>query len=342
MLKKLTLAAILILSGCSYKNHKTEKTSPQTLAPENITEIKLAGDASNKHNEFSGLAWFKNSLVLLPQYIFNKNNIGYGKLYLIDRSEILKYIKGSIKEIKPAVLPVETKGFEKYGRRGSGCEAITFEADTCYMNVEIADWHKTYAILLKGIVKNGKLTFERKNFSTIPTQTNLPNISDETILLANNKIITIHEANGLNVNPHPAAHIFRENLKFIRTIPFPSIEFRITDATRIDAQNNFWVINYYFPGEFSLLKPAKDSIGAGAFNKTESLERLLELHYSKGKITRTLTPPIILHSWKKNLSRNWEGIARLTDLGFLIITDTYPRTILAFVPYPRKIIAKSN
>ncbi len=30
--------------------------------------------------------------------------------------------------------------------------------------------------------------------------------------------------------------------------------------------------------------------------------------------------------------RNWEGIARLDGRGFLIATDTYPATILAFVP----------
>ena len=29
--------------------------------------------------------------------------------------------------------------------------------------------------------------------------------------------------------------------------------------------------------------------------------------------------------------RNWEGLSKLNDLGFLIVTDTFPKTILAFV-----------
>jgi hypothetical protein len=31
-------------------------------------------------------------------------------------------------------------------------------------------------------------------------------------------------------------------------------------------------------------------------------------------------------------TRNWEGLVRLDDYGFLLATDKYPRTILAFVP----------
>ena len=34
------------------------------------------------------------------------------------------------------------------------------------------------------------------------------------------------------------------------------------------------------------------------------------------------------------LPRNWEGIVRLDNRGFLLVTDQYPVTILAFVPSP--------
>ena len=34
------------------------------------------------------------------------------------------------------------------------------------------------------------------------------------------------------------------------------------------------------------------------------------------------------------VARNWEGIARLEGRGFLLVTDQFPDTILAFVPYP--------
>jgi hypothetical protein len=34
------------------------------------------------------------------------------------------------------------------------------------------------------------------------------------------------------------------------------------------------------------------------------------------------------------IGRNWEGLARLDPRGFLLVTDTFPGTILAFVPAP--------
>jgi hypothetical protein len=30
-------------------------------------------------------------------------------------------------------------------------------------------------------------------------------------------------------------------------------------------------------------------------------------------------------------SRTWEGIVRLDDIGFLLVTDSFPRTIFGFV-----------
>jgi hypothetical protein len=33
--------------------------------------------------------------------------------------------------------------------------------------------------------------------------------------------------------------------------------------------------------------------------------------------------------------RNWEGIVRLDERGFLLMTDEDPDTILAFVPRPQ-------
>jgi hypothetical protein len=32
-------------------------------------------------------------------------------------------------------------------------------------------------------------------------------------------------------------------------------------------------------------------------------------------------------------ARNWEGVVRLEDRGFLLVTDTFPRTLLGFVPF---------
>ncbi len=54
---------------------------------------------------------------------------------------------------------------------------------------------------------------------------------------------------------------------------------------------------------------------------------------SKG-ISLTDTAPLQLALESDGESRNWEGIVRLDDLDFIIITDKFPKTMLAFVQYP--------
>ena len=49
----------------------------------------------------------------------------------------------------------------------------------------------------------------------------------------------------------------------------------------------------------------------------------------KDQVNRSSAKAIQLSINKE--SRNWEGVARLDNKGFLMIVDEYPRTILAFI-----------
>ena len=66
--------------------------------------------------------------------------------------------------------------------------------------------------------------------------------------------------------------------------------------------------------------------------EAEEVERLIELKIENGAITLTGRAPVYLQLETGKPSRNWEGIARLGNKGFLIATDKHPETILAFVP----------
>ncbi len=316
-------------------NHQNFKSIPER----EIKEIKLTGNSASKRNEFSGLSWWRNKLVLLPQYVFNKNNIASGKFYLIDKARILNYLNGKdTLAIKPQSVKVKTDGLEEFGRYGSGCEAIAFDDDTCYLSVEINDYSSTNAILIKGYFNGTKFVFNPATEIQVKSQTGIPNISEEALSLTPENVFTIHEANGKNVNKNPMSHFYGRKLNFISEIPMPHIEYRITDATYLDTADNFWVINYFFPGDAHDLKPANDEIakkfGLGKTHlKAKRVERLLELHFSKKKITLVNRSPLYLKLNLKEDARNWEGIAKLDDKGFLLITDTYPRTIFGFVSF---------
>ncbi|MGD9316494.1 MAG: hypothetical protein PVG56_06655, partial [Anaerolineae bacterium] len=73
--------------------------------------------------------------------------------------------------------------------------------------------------------------------------------------------------------------------------------------------------------------------------QAETVERLLEFEYSESGIDLVDRPPIqleLMDSFLGGLGRNWEGLARLDDRGFLLVTDLFPGTILGFVPAPEQ------
>lgn len=173
-----------------------------------------------------------------------------------------------------------------------------------------------------------------KSAMTIPSKSGLPNMSDEAVVLTPEQIITIHEANGAHVQPNPVASVFDKSLRQIADVRFPTIEYRITDATAMDAEWRFWATNFFYPGDKEALKPAADKLvkryGIGSTHSQScTVERLVEFQISSGGITLTDSPPIQLRL--QGTPRNWEGMARLDGRGFLLVTDAFPETMLGFV-----------
>ena len=127
------------------------------------------------------------------------------------------------------------------------------------------------------------------------------------------------------------------SVKNIKKHPTSSINYRISDATRIDQYNRFWAINYHYPGDKQTLKPSKDLMiskyGEGpTHSKSERVERLVEYKINKNRVILTGNPHIELELEGEKTSRKWEALARYENKGFLIATDKYPTTILAYIP----------
>jgi hypothetical protein len=174
--------------------------------------------------------------------------------------------------------------------------------------------------MIEGKIDSNSFTIklDKNKFIKVPAPTNIFNMSCETIASNNHRIIPIYEANGKNVNPSPKAYVYDENEKYLGNINFPTIEYRITDATKIDGNGKFWAINYSYPGEEKKLNWADDlvaqqfGIGKSHINR-KVVERLLEFQYINGNI---------------NLSGT-----KLDNIGFLVATDTFPQTTLAFIKH---------
>jgi len=64
------------------------------------------------------------------------------------------------------------------------------------------------------------------------------------------------------------------------------------------------------------------------------VERLLPFCYAEDRLSLADQAPIQLQLLDAETSRNWEGIERVEDRGFLLVTDKFPGTQLGFVAMP--------
>ena len=298
-----------------------------------VQEIKLSGLITDKKQEISGMDWYQDRLFLLPE------NMG-GFLFSISKGEILNAIK-SDKEvpITPKKTRFKTPDYSSLIKGFDGFEAIAFNGDKIYITIESEHKGEMISYLAWGKIdsKSLEVVMDEKDLKTIKTPIQLNNLSFESLLINDENIIMIYEANGSNLRKNPTQSAFSHKSKNISQVNFPNIEYRITDATRIDNDDRFWVINYFWPGDKKLLNPGEDSVlhkvkqGSSHF-KSDQIERLVEFQINEGKISISNTKPIQLFL-ESDASRNWEAVARLDDKGLLIATDKHPRMILGYVQF---------
>ena len=166
------------------------------------------------------------------------------------------------------------------------------------------------------------------------------NYAYESLIATEDNSLTIYEANGVELNPNPLAFITDKSPNSLDEVGFSNIEYRMTDATGMDENGRFWVTNIFMPIEFWLYTetdPIFEEFGKGATHtENMNVERLLELQYNGDEVFMTETEPIQLELIDEFNARNWEALVVLDDKGFLAMTDTYPDTILAFIPFPAK------
>jgi hypothetical protein len=288
--------------------------------------------------EISGLAWCEDQLVILPQFPGRFAN----HIFIIPKAGILAYLDGEdTRPITPRAVTFAGSAEAEAVPGFDGYEAIGFHGRRAYLTIETKGSEASHTYLATGTMDSSftRLTLETSSMVAVNHQVNMFNVSDEALIVVDGMVATIHEVNGANMNPNPVVHLFDLQLHPRGSMAFPIIEYRVTDATAPDPANRFWIVNYLYTRDLEELKPGQDywstRFGTGATHAARpAVERLLELQYTPHSIERTATPPIMLRLATGNICRNWEGLVRLDERGFLMMTDEYPETILAFVANP--------
>lgn len=332
---------VIIQFGCSDKVDSDKVVGDKIVEEYTYQEIKLSGEISKKESEISGLAWLNDNLVFLTQYPGNYGEGETGVLWCINKEEIYSAINDSSVILKPTEIRLLSNGLGNIiNSRGSGLEAIIFDKDTAYISIENSGLFRTNGIIVKGIINSdfNEISLIENSKIEINHSVNITNFAEETLTQSENEIISIYEGNGKKLYPGACAHVISKRTWEAKKIPMPSLEYRITDATEIDERGDFWVINYLYPGDENKMKLSPDSVfikhGIGKTHKVnKQVERLVKLNFNGKKISLANTPPIQLKLEQDSESNNWEGLVKLDDKGFLLITDRYPGTKFVFLKY---------
>ncbi len=353
-------ALLLFLSGCTAPGIFPPSALPtplpqaiqapppeQPLPEQPVIEIPLAGPLAQPEAEISSLAWDGEWLILTPQFP-SRFGPGDGALFRLAKADILAFLDGQLPgPLTPETMPFIAPGLARAIRGYEGIEALTLSGDRVYAAAEAQQGRDAMRGWLvaghaEGTGKRRTIRLDPGEMRWVAGQAPLDNMGYEALAAfpgaEGPELLLIYEANGVNVTSQPLAYRFDAQLNPLGPIPFPSLEFRITDATQPDAAGRFWAINYFWPGDRWKLRPGPDELaeryGQGPTHaRNLAVERLVELQLGPDGVTLTGRPPILLELLP-GTSRNWEGLVRLDDRGFLLATDTFPRTILAFAPLP--------
>jgi len=306
-----------------------------------VRPIALAGPITDPAAEISGLSWWQDQLVLLPENMNRyRNRARRGAVFVLREADLLAYLAAPHPApLTPFEVPVQADqplnavpGFDGY-------EALAFGPDQrVYTLIEAFDPDGAGMVgyLVGGRVVGdlAAIELDLARRVALPGQTDYLNMAYESLIVDGERVIVLHEINGPRVNPAPRALVFDLDLAPLGALPMAPLDYRLTDVTAPDAAGRAWGINYFFPGEVFLhpsSEPLAERYGVGATHaQYAQVERLVALEIGADGITLADGPPVPFAL--EEAPRNWEGIARLGERGLLLVTDRFPDTRLGFVP----------
>ena len=311
---------------------------PQEAA---VQVIPLTGPIASPDAQISGMAWYGDTLVILPQYPERISpKTGAASVFALSKQDILDYLSGSlIGPLTPIRLSFQAPNFGAQIPGYEGYEGIAFDGELVFLTIEANHQGSMQGFLISGEIQPdlNQIRLDPTSLTEIPLPVQIFNYAYETLLIADGQALTIFEANGTELNPNPSAFSIERSSLAPNVVDFGNIEYRLTDATALDENGRFWVMNIFMPIEFWLYTdsdPLFEKYGQGdTHSEHMNVERMLELQYDGESYSLTENEPVQLELIDELNSRNWEALVILEDMGFLAMTDTYPETILGFIPF---------
>tara|TARA_R110002073_G_scaffold162145_4_gene317892 strand:- start:349 stop:1335 length:987 start_codon:yes stop_codon:yes gene_type:complete len=296
-----------------------------------VQQLKLPEPWAHADLGYSGMTWCGPWLVLLPQY-------PQGKVIGFTEQQLSEGLDGK-PLTAPKVLPFQENKTAELIPDFEGYEGLICQKERAWLLAETNSRKKeTRSYLIPADFNNEDLGFKLhpRRAIAVPSTELEPNLGNEAIALVGEHIFSFYEHNSNEHFSETLANLIDPSPLLLNQIPIVDIPFRITDATNADTDNRLWVLNYFYTGDTHMQRrkdPIQEQFGSAPTHRQAGwVERILELKVNTQGIQLSGRPPVNLHL-KTGQGRNWEGLARFGNRGFLVVTDRFPETIFGFVPY---------
>ncbi len=335
--RSLGLLALIFLPGGS-----APTGSAATITPLPVT--------ARPRIELSSLTWIGDRLLMLPEKPDRFRDVPgtSGGFFTLARQDILDLLDGRRSApLIPALLPVYGTPIwpttQSWNVTAAGFEAAALDGSTLYLLIEgesmqSATTMRSWLVTATIAPDLSRATLDLTAPVELPQQAHFHNLSYESLTIIHHQPVALYEVNSQALNPQRAAIVIDPQTGAIHTLPLPEIGARVTDMTLPDNQGVFWALSCCLLGaaviEHDVSLIARQYGLSALTAPLQETVQLVPLRETDRGIVAA-DQPIIDTAWSdQTLQENWEGIARLDDRGFLVVTDTYPRTELGFIAVP--------
>jgi hypothetical protein len=301
--------------------------------------LTFTGPVASADAQITGLAWFGDKLVFLPQY---PDFVDDGKSYLfaVPRDQITEAIRNTFASpLSPQQILLIDAGVIAQLRGFVGYQALAISGNDVYLIAQADPGSGLKNYLVAGSIASdlSTITMDASRVVEIPAQGINLESSYLSLMISNETLLVLPDLNGWEINPTPVAERFNRTLSFLGFTPINNLDFLVTDAAEVDANGLFWVINKNAPGdlgEIYYMDPLAQLYGEGVTHQVFNyLERLVAFQLTSNALNLAALPPMQFELSAKG-ARNWQGLAKIGDQGYLMVASDPSGTILGYLERP--------
>ena len=144
-----------------------------------LREIKLFGHITNEEEEISGMDWYQDKLILLPE-----NLVGY--VYSIPKRKIWEYLTiEKPNPINPDKMIFKTVDYSKIISGFEGFESIVFHNEIVALTIEAKKDNLMAGYFIWGNInlETNKINIPEKNIIELPIPVQIDNFTFESLSL---------------------------------------------------------------------------------------------------------------------------------------------------------------